>query len=411
MKQITCCLAVLAALAPTLSAAQERDAGGVSFTLGLSQTLEASSDRDLATDAAERGLEARTRLSFGALSETRTERLSLDLSGGLRLGDDTTTRDSSRARLAYARQGADARLELSATWDWADVAFLRDVEEFRGPDGLIVLPDDLDELTATGTRETTTLDARLIWGETAPVGYDLSASHRVLRYDTDTASLTDAVTNRVGAGLRLRLDPVTQARLDLSYSETDEVGSAPEDRLTLSGALTLERPLGDITARLGASRDDAGDVYWQASLGRALDLPGARLSGQLGLVEDSSDQIRLTGTLRYSQETPTGQISLSAAQSVAPGGDRRSTSLSAGYSHAVTPLSTLGLGLDVARATDLDGDADLTTGSLSASYGWEVTRGWDLRLGARAELRDDAGDRNRSSTAFVQLSRSLSWRP
>ena len=283
MKQITCCLAVLAALAPTLSAAQERDAGGVSFTLGLSQTLEASSDRDLATDAAERGLEARTRLSFGALSETRTERLSLDLSGGLRLGDDTTTRDSSRARLAYARQGADARLELSATWDWADVAFLRDVEDFRGPDGLIVLPEDLGELTATGTRETTTLDARLIWGETAPVGYDLSASHRVLRYDTDTASLTDAVTNRVGAGLRLRLDPVTQARLDLSYSETDEVGSAPEDRLTLSGALTLERPLGDITARLGASRDDAGDVYWQASLGRALELPGARLSGQLGV--------------------------------------------------------------------------------------------------------------------------------
>lgn len=411
MKQIPR-IALVACLWPGIGQAQDTGPGGLSFTLGLNQRVEASSDADLATAGADRGVDGTTTLSFGAVTETRAERLALDLGLGLRLSDGGVMRGDSRAALSYARTSADAELSLSADWARTDISFLRDTSDFINADGVLVLPDDLDELTATGTRTTTDLAATLRWGDTAPLGYSLGLSHRVLRYDdTATASLTDSATSAVTGGLRLTLSPVATANLSLRHSRTEEPGSPMTDSTTLSGDLTLDRPLGDLTARFSATRDAESDTFWAASVSRDLDLPGAGLSAMLGLAEDDTGTPQVTGRLALRYDLPEGRIDLSAAHSLAAGSDQRTTTLQASYAQALTPLSTLRLGFDYAHARDLDGPADLATGSLTASYGMQLTPDWDLSLGARADLRDDAGDRSRGNTLFVTLDRSLTWRP
>ena len=139
-------IALVACLWPGLGQAQDSGPGGVSFTLGLTQRVEASSDADLATAGADRGVTGTTTLSFGAVTETRSERLALDLGLGLRLsGDDGVMRGDSSAALSYSRSSADAVLSLTAGWSQTNIAFLRDTADFINADGVLVLPDDLDE--------------------------------------------------------------------------------------------------------------------------------------------------------------------------------------------------------------------------------------------------------------------------
>jgi len=406
-------IALVGCLWPGVTLAQDAGPGGLSFSLGVNQRVEAATDRDLATAGADRGVDGTTTLSFGAVTETRAERLALDLGLGLRLSGDGVTRGDSRAALSYGRTSADAELSLTADWTQTDIAFLRDTADFINADGVLVLPDDLDELTATGTRTTTALGATLRWGETAPLGYSLGLSHRLLRYnDTEAGSaLTDSATTTLTGGLRMDLNPVTTANLSLRYGRTDEPGSPISDSTTLSGELTFDRPLGDLTARISATRDTDSGTFWSASVSRQLTLPRTALTAMLGVAEDDTGSAQVTGRLALRYDLPEGQINLSAAHSLAAGSDQRVTTLQASYAQTLTPLSTIRLGFDYAHARDLDGSADLATGSLSASYGMQLTPDWDVSLGARADLRDDAGERSRGNTLFVTLDRSLSWRP
>ncbi len=106
-------IAVLACLVPAVSMAQDAEPGGVLFTFGFEQRVEGSGDRDLATAGAESGFDSITSLSFGVVTETRTDLLSLELGTGLRIAESELTNDDSSVRLAYRRNSADAVLDLS----------------------------------------------------------------------------------------------------------------------------------------------------------------------------------------------------------------------------------------------------------------------------------------------------------
>lgn len=402
---------LLASCFPLAGLAQEAEPGGVYYTLDISQSFEASSDRDLATVEEESGLDSISALSFGAVSETRASRLSFELGTNLRYSEDEFTDDGLNAELAYSRNSADALLDVSLTSRREDIAFLRDASDFINADGEIELPDDFDDLTGSGIRALTTLAASLLWGETAPVGYRLSASQRILRYEDASTALVDSDSATFGVGLRLNINEVTTGNIELSYSQTDEVGSALTDTTTLSGALTFVRPLGDLTTRISAARDEVGDVFWAASVAREYALPDSSLSGALGLVEDEGGDARLTARVAFSLPRPTGQIDLSAVHSLAAGDDRATTTLSASYLQELSPVSNMRIGFDFGQTSDPDGSDTLATGGLSASYGISLTEVWQLNVGARANVRDDDGTRTRSTTVFVTLARPFSWRP
>ncbi len=410
MKYLRSLMAV-ASLCPIAATAQEAEPGGVFFTLDFSQLLEATTDRDLATTQTEDGFDSVTSLSFGAVTETRTDRLAYGLDTGVRLSDGDFSNDDSTVSLTYRRNSADAVLDVSARITRADISFLRDASDFIDAGGELVLPDDFEDLTGSGIRNDGTISATLRWGETAPLGYRISLSQRALRYEDANATLVDEDTGRVSASLRLNFNEVTTGNLDLSYTQTDEVGSGPEDFTTLSTALTFNRPLGDLTTRVSATRDIEGDVFWAAAIDRRFELTGRTLNGTIGVVEDEDGEARMTGQIAYSLPRPAGQVDFSAIRSLSAGADRATTTITAGYRRNLSPVRNIRLGFDFGQASNPDGSDVLATGSLSASYGISLTEVWDLSIGGRVNVRDDDGTRTSSNTVFLALDRPISWRP
>jgi hypothetical protein len=410
MKRATS-LTLLASLCPLASFAQEAERGGVYFTFDIDQTFEASTDRDLETTEEESGLDSLTSLQFGAVTETRAQRLSFELGTSLRIGEGEFSDDGIDARLAYSRNSAEAVLDLSLASQREDIAFLRDASDFINADGEIELPDDFDELTGSGIRAGTAFAASLSWGETAPIGYSLRVSQELLRYEDAGAALVDSDSASLGFGLRLNLNEVTTANIDLSYLQTDDVGSPITDTTTLSGALTFARPLGDLTTRISAAQDETGDIFWAASVEREYALTDGSLNGALGLAEDENGNARLTGQVGLSFPRPSGQVDLSAIHRLSAGDDSITTTFSASYLQELSPVRNMRVGFDFGQTSNPDGSDALAIGALTASYEISLTDVWQLNVGARADVRDDAGTRTRSSTAFMTLERPFSWRP
>ncbi|MEL6681422.1 MAG: hypothetical protein AAFQ09_02110 [Pseudomonadota bacterium] len=405
------CLVVVCGLLPLATVAQEAEPGGVFFTFDVSQSFEASSDRDLTTPEDEDALESVTDFQFGAVTETRSQRLSFGLGSGVRITDGELSTEDVSLRLGYNRNSADAILDTSLNSVRADIEFLRDATDFIGDDGVLILPDDFEDLTGTGTRTATTFSASLRWGETTPIGYRLSLSQEALRYEDASADLLDSDTSTIAAGLRLNINEVTTGNLSLTYTQIDEEGEPDEDRLTLGSSLTFARPLGDLTYRLSTSRDEEDSVFWAASIDRRLALARSALAGSVGVVEDDTGDIRPVGSIEFTYPRPTGQIQLNAARTLAPGADRGTTTLQATYIEATSPISNIRFEITIGQTSDPDGSDSLATGTLSGSYGIELTPLWQLSLGARHDIRDDDGSRSRSNTAFLTLDRAISWRP
>jgi hypothetical protein len=404
-------LVLLSCFCPLASFAQEAEPGGVFFTFDLGQTFEGTTDRDLETTAKESGFDSITSLSFGAVGETQAQRLSFSLGTNLRISDGDFSTDATNVRLAYTRNSANAVFDVSLLSRREDITSLRTASDFINDEGEIELPDDFDDLTGTGIRAETTLAASLRWGEIEPIGYSMRASLRTLRYDDASAALVDSDFATLGFGLRLNINEVTTSNIELSYAQTDDVGSPVTDTTTFSAALTFARPLGDLTTGVSIARDDAGDIFWAASVEQEFALPNGRLRGELGLVEDESGDARLTGGIAFSFPRPAGQIDLSTFRSLSAGDDRATTTISASYRQDLSPISGMQVGFDFGQSRDSDGGDVLSTGSLSVSYEVSLTDVWQLNVGARANLRDDDGTRTRSNSVFLTLERPISWRP
>lgn len=404
-------LCLIASLCPLAGFAQEAEPGGVFFTFDLGQTFEASSDRDLETPEREDGLESLTTLRFGAVTETRAERLSFSLGSELRISEGELTDDGLNAQLAYSRNSADARFDISLSADREDIAFLRDASDFLDDDGIIVLPDDFDDLIGSGTRSSATFAASLLWGETAPVGYNLSVSRSALRYQDASAALADNDSATLGFGVRLNINEVTTTNIDLNFSQTEDDGLPREEAISLTGSVTFARPRGDLTTRAIVLQDEEDEIFWAAAISRDYALAEGSLSGELGVAEDEDGEARLTGRVTFSMPQPSGQIDLRAEHGLPPGGDSLSSTVSASYLQELSPVSSMRVGFNYGRTSDSDGEGVIAVGSLTASYGISLTDVWDLSIGASANMRDSAGTRNNSGTVFLTLERPFSWRP
>ncbi len=400
--------ATFACLIPFAVSAQE---GGVSVNFGVDQRFEANSDVDLTTEDADPGFTGITSLSFGAVTETRTQRLSADLFTDLRLSEVDFERGETGVSLAYTRQGVDSALSLSATTTFSEIAFLRTATDFVNSEGVLVLPEDFDDLIGTGTRITTRLGASLSWGENDPIGYSVGLNQSLLRYENANDSLLNSTATSASTGVRLNLNPVTTARFDLNYSQTDEDESAREDRLSFNGAVTFDRPLGDLTGRASATRTNDDDVFWSMSVARSLTVADQSVNGSFGLVEADDGDFYPTATVGYTYALPDGQIGLSARSNVNSGGSQRQSTVQANYSHTVNELQNLQFSFEFGRADDFDDDTSIATGTLTAAYGIRLTQDVQINLGATASVRDDDGTTSDNQSLFVTFGRSLTSRP
>nr|WP_325249954.1 hypothetical protein [Amylibacter sp.] len=401
-------IVILTGLSPAAGLAQDAEPGGLSFTFGLRQQFEAFTDRSLSVAGEDPGGRSTTILTFGALTETRQERLELEF--GTQLSDGLI-RTNTTADLSYHRTSANAVIDLTAEWVQSDLAFLRSASSFVDADGIVVLPDDLGQLTSTGTRTATTFGASIRWGYLRPLGASLELRHRIQDYDNARATLADGTTTTLSGGLRFNINPVTTANLNLRYNSIDDDGSTVENNAILRGGLTFDRPLGRLVAQITVAHNDDSETRWAASVNRQFELPRSDLDITLGVAQDDSATAQLIGRIAYGYDLPEGRIEFSTGHDLTAGSDRRNTTLQASFTQVLTPISNLQLLLDYARARDTDEDADIAVGTISASYGLQLTPDWSVNFGARSDLRKDSGTASRSHSVFMVLGRSLTWRP
>lgn len=416
-------LPLVGSLGLTSSPAQAQDTGGVVLTFGVAERFETTENLGLDVPSRGRTNQANTNLSFGIRSETQTSRLAFDVSGVLRAaqgpghsGTDFGF-DGPKLALSYARSAANATLDLKASLSESDIEYLRPLDDFLDENGQIVLPEDLADLTGTGTRRNAGLNAAVTWGENAPVGFGLSAGYNALSYSNTTSpGLIDSRRKSLGASMRLDLSQVTRVTVNLKFSRFDDdvPRSKSRDTLSLETGLSHDLPTGTLNGSLSAAKTEDG-TRLGFSIGRTFDLPNGSLTTNMGLTRAASGGTSLTGSLGYKHELENGQISAQLRRGVQAGGDdtdRLTTALSLGYSQGLSQASALSLDLSYTENTVTATDSTVRNTSFGATYSHALTEDWGLDLGYRQRIRDaDGTGKADSSSVFLSLSRDFTFRP
>lgn len=432
--------ALLGSLLATWAWAQE--APPPRLALDLSANLSRASNPDLLASGgtAETGAETGAGLSLGLTfaTQTRDESFRLRLGAGLAA---TEGLDRPALDLSYERKGATAAFQLKAVHAETDV-------------------DGDDALSATGRVRDSDLSLGLQTGTAGPIGTSFLAQAHVKDYgQASDPSVYDSTSQTLSAGMTLRglaggdvsltlrrtaadfedilqtsreglsltlgydraLDAATRltASLGQTEAETRKLGLSFARSEGLTGALALQRALGNGTAELGfqSSRDATG-ARQSLQFSRALKLATASFAARIGLSARAGGQAEAVGQVSWTQDLPSDSLTLSLSREVALNEDEADTlqsTLSARWTHRLGETMQLGLSYGLTGVTGAAGavgvDGTLRH-SVTASYGQDLTRDWALRAGVTlTQIDRDSTGQARDETVFLSISRSLTLLP
>lgn len=397
----------VSALTPAL--AQE---GGVLLTFGIDQGLRSESNPGLATPAAATRQTARTTLSFGAVTETRSQRLAFSAQGVLVTGDGATDGLAEpSASLSYQRESVNSLLRLTASLREQEVDALDFFLDTDETDAVIITA-----VAGTGTQRRIGYGAFLEFGREAPFGGSLSINRAETEYTgTTDPTLIDSTRDTLRLSLRFALSEATEITATASQSRLDEVGAAATSTTdSLSLGLAHDLPNGQLTAEASLT-DTAAGQRESLSIGRSFDLARGQLTARLGLSSQATGGSALTGSLAWAQDLPNGKLSFNLTRSVtgdARDSETRLTRLNIGYSRDLSPRLTGSLNMGLQDSQDTATATRTRTTNLSANLVYALTEDWGLDLGATHRIRDrDASPRADSTTFTLSLRRTFEFRP
>ena len=464
-------LAVLGLWAVPILAQQGEgpEAGGPVLTFGISSTLSATDNYDLAPDNEESAELFDTRLSFGYRSRRANDTLSLDLSGVLRAVEpprDANTFDDRSARLGYQRQGVNSALSFGADYSLSSVDardpfdrnFLDEDDPFFGDDPL----DETDLTQDRGDEQQIGARFRFETGLNDPLGVVLTGRYRDRSFtDTTDPDLFDNEIFTLSGTTRVTLSPITEARVVLRYEDYSADDTPRTDRQTSSvnlgltqalsqvdtldvsvglqqietketiggtrgsdtengviGALALTRDLtrGTIGTSFEVDQSENGQTAtWLVS--RDLPLPRGSLALSLGATRDVNDDIIPSGSIDFVHEMLRSTLTASLSQDVRTSdrsNELRTTRASVGYNYEINSLSRIGISANFAELAQAGGPAvnDTTRTDLRATYTRDLTRDWQISTGYEYRIRDEetVGEAT-SNRVFLTLQRSFAVRP
>lgn len=414
----------LVTLAPSAASSQQAGAGGVLLTFSFEQLFETDDNYALSSSASDRTSRADTTLSFSLSSETPSQQISLKGSGALRVSDGPGFGAESRGfvrpsvSFAYNRVGPGSSFDLSARVRETDIEFMRSLADFDDGSGVIILPDDIADLTGTGTRRNIGANMALNWGQDGPLSLGLRAGFDDFRYrNTSSTSLNDYRRMSVGASARMQIDDLWRAVVDFGVSrhDKDDPTSPRRDTTSLSGSLVRDLPRGSISGRLSIDRTEDGNRLG-LSFARSLELPGGSLSANIGATRTAvGHHLQMVGGVDLSRDLPRGRLNASLQRSVSTNSDddeRVLTALSLRLLHEVAPDKSISLDLSYVASDTPGSGSDVKTASFGTSYHHEVTPDWGLDLGYRHRRRDESGlPSARSNMVYLSLRRSFQFRP
>ena len=421
------CLAGAAlALAVNGASAQE---GGQRLTGTLSQTFSADTNFALEDPSEDTSFRSVTTLGIGYLTETRTERFSLDSDISLRWlrdGDGETDLVASRpsVELSYGREASRSRFEVGAYYREVPISFLRALEVEVGDDGEIDVPDP-EDFIGGGDQARYGADVELTFGVDTPIEVTLRTAVDMLDYtDVTDPDLNDTETVTLGASARFEISPVVDATLALtgvSRSEEDAV-STEIDTLTLRGGIDYAASE-VLSYSFGAYVTDeeetttggtTSDTTYGVDVGMRMERPTNTFSGTIGLATTGDDDTIVTARVSFDRELPQGASltgGLSRSLTFGTGGDDLAvTGATVSYVRPINSVSSTSLGLSYSLTEDLGGtDPDESRLTFSAGYSRLITEDLSLSLGYAYRLRDEGTLNADSHNVSLGLSMPFSF--
>ena len=435
-------LVALAAAGPAFS----QEEGGLRLTFGVEERLETSENLALADPSSGSLTSSTTTLSFGLVSETRTEVLRFGLSGGVRLeaGDAAADPDlfgHPSLDLFYSRSGANSALSLSASAQRNLLATAAPTPENPDPFG-------------SGSQTVYAANATFDLGQTGPIGLTLQADRSGTTYDSAEASFVDNRTLAVSATAHLRfpaygemrliaaqsryeegnqdlqrdshslklgwalaLSPTTALDAELGYERLDtmEFGVLTDRTEGLVGKAALSWELANGTAGLSiAQTNDPGAGRVTVKADRFLDLGNQTVTASLGATQQAGSTAAVIGALKWTYAADFGDFSVDLGRSVTAddiGIAVTTDHLTLDLNRPLSPVSNLGLSVTASRIDDSSANL-VDRMEATARYSRELGSDWAMNLGATFQSRDEATVGSADSRLlFISVSRSFDWRP
>jgi hypothetical protein len=391
------------------------DTGGIQLTFGVTFRLEAQDNRSLSPTNKQSSFEAATDLSFGLLTETRTQRFAFDLGGTLRaLNTDLNLPNDSGfvepfAALAYDISNASSRFSFSAQLRETDLS-----------DSGTVLDDDGFEIISDGTatRRTSRADVSYDWGDDRRFGFGVFGRYLDTNYrggvvqNTAGESLSDSTRLTYGARARFDINEATTLTSSLSHQTFEEDGTpGTRETIAFDNTLTIDRPLGPVRFDFGITNTEEGNRV-ALSAGRSFETPQGTWDGAVGVTRGVTGSTFLTANIGYNHPLPRGALTFGLARSVSSSNsedtERLNTRLNLGYTQELTPISSISLSVNWSDTETTSTGLGTTSTTLGATYSHELTPDWNLNAGYRHNLRDDdTTGRASNNTIFLQMSRAF----
>lgn len=236
------------------------------------------------------------------------------------------------------------------------------------------------------------------------------------QYDAMDAVSTSRRTTGATASLTYEINAITRMTASLGYTEIEEtnlIGTTLQDGVTGGLAVTRDFPTGNITAEYSTGISTTGRRDTIEVRGE-FETPGGSITAGLGATRSNAGDVNMIGSLGYTNELAMGTVTAALERSYDTsnaGIENRSTTASLGFDTDLSPNASIGFELDYAEVTDVAADTTTSISGFRATYNRDLTADWGLTAGYEYRNRQETGATNRESNElFVTLEREFSIR-
>ena len=406
---------------------------GATLSATIAQRFEADTNYNLDDPRPGTSYFADTRIELGLLSESANQTFELGLNTGLRAlwqaeeDFDLTFASPTTATLGYDRAWAGAEFGADFDYTAAEVDFTRSILIDADGGGV---PDDLAQIDDDSTEYRTDAALELALATDAPSSYTFSLDATNIDYSVTSSDQVPRTTVLGEALWTLRFTPVLAGALLGSYFYYDgdddqetEVNVAeldagffyqPTPELELRAGIgfanrTREETIDD---RRRTTEDESGPT---ARFGANYDFEDFQVFLN-SRVTTAAPKTRFLGDLTVQYPLPRATLSLRAFQTYfgdSSGDESRFTGAGIGLIRELTPVSTLGLDLQVAQQANQDNPAapEIERFDASVTYSYALTEVVSADLGYRYSQRREDPEDATGNAVFIQIGRTFETRP
>lgn len=388
-------------------AQQSTAGGGIELTAGIALRFENNDNIGLSSGSPDSRQKLSTILSFGVLSETRSQRFVLNLHGQLRYQDGSGATKAVSGfekpviSLGYTQSSAAARFEFTA--DFREI-------------NLSEIPDNITLLTLDGTRRRATAEARLNLREDQPLGFGVFARAENVGYGGAAAPLQVGYLRRtLGGNVRMDINAASRLNIELSHAVYDDDTVGPtRTTYSLMTTLHIDRKSGTATGMFGFTDTENGQRI-TASVGHSLMMPRGEQSFSIGATKGTTGATYAIGSLDLAYDLPRGQLRAGLNRRVTNSDsldfEELRTDLSLSYLQELSPLSDLQMGIIWSEKDQPRTATSMQNTSIGLTYSYDPAQNWQFTAGYKHRIRQVSGlNRASSNAVFFELKREIKGR-